>query len=180
ESRVHPSAATLPARTCRRAVGVTTRHVMSGSSRLVAIVSPAMLCCPQSGTSSCVRKSPQAITAFRIQLKIAAPRPCSRRRYRRCAGDIGPLIAYRARSMSRPSAHDPAPAVVLGGGIAGLAAARFLARRYPCVVVFERDRRTDVASPEEAFGSWERPGVPQFRHSHAFLARLRVVLLAHL
>jgi len=82
--------------------------------------------------------------------------------------------------MSRPSAHDPAPAVVLGGGIAGLAAARFLARRYPCVVVFERDRRTDVASPEEAFGSWERPGVPQFRHSHAFLARLRVVLLAHL
>src|SRR5439155_596263 len=28
--------------------------------------------------------------------------------------------------------------------------------------------------------TWQRPGVPQFRHSHAFLARLRLVLLAHL
>src|SRR5204863_21229 len=79
----------------------------------------------------------------------------------------------------RMAADDP-PAVVLGGGIAGLAAARLLARHYPRVVVLERDVRTDCGDPESAFGTWQRPGVPQFRHSHAFLARLRLVLLTHL
>jgi glycine/D-amino acid oxidase-like deaminating enzyme len=72
------------------------------------------------------------------------------------------------------------PAVVLGGGVAGLAAARVLARHFERVVVLEADRRPDVEHPEDAFASWERPGVPQFRHSHAFLARLRVTLLAYL
>src|SRR5438067_2399720 len=74
----------------------------------------------------------------------------------------------------------PRPAVVLGGGLAGLAAARLLRRHFPRVVVLERDRRPETAAPEDAFAAWERRGVPQFRHSHAFLARLRVVLLAHL
>src|SRR6059036_907718 len=82
--------------------------------------------------------------------------------------------------MSTPPAESPLPAVVLGGGLAGLAAARLLARHFPRVVVLERDRRAEIADPEDAFADWERPGVPQFRHSHAFLARLRVVLLAHL
>ena len=82
--------------------------------------------------------------------------------------------------MSTPSANAPLPAVVLGGGLAGLAAARLLRRHFPRVVVLERDRRPETASPEDAFAAWERRGVPQFRHSHAFLARLRVVLLAHL
>lgn len=72
------------------------------------------------------------------------------------------------------------PAVVLGGGVAGLAAARLLARHYERVLVLERDERADVATPEEAFQLWERSGVPQFRHSHAFLARLRLTLLAHM
>ena len=79
--------------------------------------------------------------------------------------------------MSREGAKGPA--VVIGGGIAGLAAARVLARHYARVVVLERDRRDPAASPEEAFDDWERPGVPQFRHSHALLARLRLLLLAH-
>ncbi len=78
---------------------------------------------------------------------------------------------------SRPA--DAPPAVVLGGGLTGLAAARLLVRHFPCVVVLEQDRRPDGGSPEDAFATWTRPGVPQFRHSHAFLARLRVVLLAH-
>src|SRR5262245_53955124 len=89
------------------------------------------------------------------------------------------LIAYPRRAMSS-EAMNGRPAVVLGGGIAGLAAARLLARRHPRVLVLERDPRAAAATPEDAFATWERAGVPQFRHSHAFLARLRVVLLAHL
>jgi 2-polyprenyl-6-methoxyphenol hydroxylase-like FAD-dependent oxidoreductase len=74
----------------------------------------------------------------------------------------------------------PETAVVLGGSVAGLATARLLGRHYARVVVLERDVRPDVADPEDAFARWERPGVPQFRHSHAFLARLRLILLAHM
>src|SRR5512144_792773 len=71
-------------------------------------------------------------------------------------------------------------AVVLGGSVAGLAAARLLARHFSRVVVLERDSRPDVAIAEAAFAVWDRPSVPQFRHSHAFLARLRLILLAHM
>lgn len=73
-----------------------------------------------------------------------------------------------------------APAVVLGGGVAGLAAARALERHFGRVLVLERDERPPVDGPDDAFDGWERGGVPQFRHSHAFLARLRLLLLAHL
>lgn len=71
-------------------------------------------------------------------------------------------------------------AIVLGGSVAGLATARLLARHFARVVVLERDVRPDVDDPESAFAAWERPAVPQFRHSHAFLARLRLILLAHM
>ena len=90
------------------------------------------------------------------------------------------MIAYWFARMSNLEPVPSAPAIVLGGGIAGLAAARLLARHYPRVLVLERDLRPDVARPEEAFTSWRRGGVPQLRHSHAFLARLRLVLLAHM
>src|SRR5262245_10807943 len=82
--------------------------------------------------------------------------------------------------MAEPEVIEPLPAVVLGGGIAGLAAARLLRRHYERVVVLERDQRPGVKVPEEAFTRWERAGVPQFRHSHAFLARARLVLLARM
>lgn len=80
--------------------------------------------------------------------------------------------------MFDPSTPIDPPAVVLGGGIAGLAAARLLARHFPRVVVIERDVRPE-GTADDAFRSWERSGVPQFLHSHAFLARLRLALLAH-
>ncbi len=82
--------------------------------------------------------------------------------------------------MTTDRASGLGSAIVLGGGVAGLAAARLLSRHYSRVVVLERDVRRETASPEDAFRDWERGGAPQFRHSHAFLARLRLVLLAHM
>jgi 2-polyprenyl-6-methoxyphenol hydroxylase-like FAD-dependent oxidoreductase len=54
-----------------------------------------------------------------------------------------------------------AHAIVLGSGIAGLAAAGVLAKRFERVTVLERD-----AAPEERE---PRKGVPQGRHAHIFL-----------
>lgn len=81
---------------------------------------------------------------------------------------------------SVPPNGSGATAVILGGGIAGLATARLVARHFAHVVVLERDVRPPVDSPDAAFAGWDRAGVPQFRHSHAFLARLRLVLLGHM
>ncbi|GIE52408.1 FAD-binding monooxygenase [Amorphoplanes nipponensis] len=53
-------------------------------------------------------------------------------------------------------------AVVIGGGIGGLAAARVLSRRYARVMVVDRDTRPADGEP--------RPGVPQGVHGHILLA----------
>jgi 2-polyprenyl-6-methoxyphenol hydroxylase-like FAD-dependent oxidoreductase len=52
-------------------------------------------------------------------------------------------------------------AVVIGAGIAGLAAARALSDHFEQVVVLERDRLAD--------GPVHRPGTPQSRHAHGLL-----------
>lgn len=57
--------------------------------------------------------------------------------------------------------HDPA--LVLGGSMAGLLAARVLAERYKQVLLLDRDDLT--------LASAERRGVPQGAHAHALLAR---------
>jgi flavin-dependent dehydrogenase len=64
-------------------------------------------------------------------------------------------------------------ALVLGASIAGLAAALALAERGAEVVLVEADADDDPPSAEEAFLNGSRRRVPQSRHSHAFLARLR-------
>jgi 2-polyprenyl-6-methoxyphenol hydroxylase-like FAD-dependent oxidoreductase len=52
-------------------------------------------------------------------------------------------------------------AVVLGGGLGGLSAARALSDRFRQVVILDRDELPDGATP--------RPGVPQGKHPHALL-----------
>jgi 2-polyprenyl-6-methoxyphenol hydroxylase-like FAD-dependent oxidoreductase len=68
---------------------------------------------------------------------------------------------------------DPRPgkdghAVVIGGGMAGLLAARVLSEHFGRVTTIERDSLPDAADP--------RKGVPQGRHAHALLPRGQVVL----
>jgi 2-polyprenyl-6-methoxyphenol hydroxylase-like FAD-dependent oxidoreductase len=73
--------------------------------------------------------------------------------------------------------------VILGAGAAGLLAAVLLARAGRQVLVLDRDPAAAPrpARPARPAGpgwprSGPRAGVPQARHSHAFLARLRSVL----
>jgi len=65
--------------------------------------------------------------------------------------------------------------VVIGAGVGGLGTALALSRRGHEVVVVERDRTPLPRDPDEAF-EWDRRGAPQVRHSHALLARLRLLL----
>jgi len=61
--------------------------------------------------------------------------------------------------MNTPAGRDSA--VVIGAGIAGLAAAKVLANRFARVLVIDRDELPDKAEP--------RRGVPQGQHSHVLL-----------
>ena len=66
--------------------------------------------------------------------------------------------------------------VVIGAGVTGMSAALALARGGHDVIVLERDAGPVPASADAAFELWDRWGIPQARHSHAFLARLRNLL----
>jgi 2-polyprenyl-6-methoxyphenol hydroxylase-like FAD-dependent oxidoreductase len=67
------------------------------------------------------------------------------------------------RAVTRSSAVASNTAVVIGGSLAGLLAARVLAERFDQVIIVERD-----SFPDEAVF---RKGVPQSRHLHLLLAR---------
>lgn len=66
--------------------------------------------------------------------------------------------------------------LVIGGGIAGLSTALALARAGRELTVLERDPPPPDTSADEAFEGWERKGVGHLRHSHAFLARLHMLI----
>jgi 2-polyprenyl-6-methoxyphenol hydroxylase-like FAD-dependent oxidoreductase len=70
--------------------------------------------------------------------------------------------------------------VVLGGGVIGLSTAMMLARHGHSVTVFEQDGEPLSASPEEAWCSWERRGVTQFRQPHYLQPPVRHLLDVHL
>ena len=59
--------------------------------------------------------------------------------------------------------------VVAGGGMCGMAAAMMLARDGHDVVVLEHDKAPVPAGPDEAWWSWERRSVAQFRLAHLLL-----------
>jgi glycine/D-amino acid oxidase-like deaminating enzyme len=72
----------------------------------------------------------------------------------------------------------PASSVtVLGGGVAGLAAALLLARDGHRVTLIERDP-LPLGAPEDAPG-WPRKGIPHFLQPHAFIPRGREELRSH-
>ena len=66
--------------------------------------------------------------------------------------------------------------IVLGGGVCGLSGGMMLARDGHEVTVLERDADPVPGSVEEAWESWSRDGVTQFRLAHFLQPGGRVVL----
>jgi 2-polyprenyl-6-methoxyphenol hydroxylase-like FAD-dependent oxidoreductase len=63
--------------------------------------------------------------------------------------------------------------VVVGGGIGGLSVALLLGRGGHQVTVCERDPAPAPVSTDDAWTGWRRPGTPQARLGHSFLAGFR-------
>jgi 2-polyprenyl-6-methoxyphenol hydroxylase-like FAD-dependent oxidoreductase len=73
-----------------------------------------------------------------------------------------------------------AKVLIIGAGICGLGAAILLARDGHDVTVIERDDHPIPLSAIDAWESWQRKGVAQFRQPHNFMPGLRAILEAEL
>ncbi len=74
----------------------------------------------------------------------------------------------RSKQPAQRSTFDRRHAVVIGGSMAGLLAARVLSDHFAQVTMIERDRLSGDAAP--------RKGVPQGRHVHSLLARGALIM----
>jgi 2-polyprenyl-6-methoxyphenol hydroxylase-like FAD-dependent oxidoreductase len=70
--------------------------------------------------------------------------------------------------------------VIVGAGIGGLSAALLLGRDGHQVVVCERDPAPVPETNDAAWSDWPRPGIPQSRLGHSFLAGFRSLLAERL
>jgi 2-polyprenyl-6-methoxyphenol hydroxylase-like FAD-dependent oxidoreductase len=66
--------------------------------------------------------------------------------------------------------------VMVGGGVVGLGLGMMLARDNHLVTILERDAEVPPKDPEEAWDTWARRGVNQFRLPHLFMPRYRELL----
>ncbi len=69
-----------------------------------------------------------------------------------------------------------AKVLIIGAGICGLGTALLLARDGHDVTVLERDADPLPESPQDAWETWARKGVAQFRQAHNFMPGLRLIL----
>jgi 2-polyprenyl-6-methoxyphenol hydroxylase-like FAD-dependent oxidoreductase len=129
-----------------------------------------------------------------IRRPLMTPTPPSSRAPRRRPAAVTATVAAATTDSTTTtssllaSASTPAPpgklrAVVYGGGLAGLAAARILAELFDQVFLLERDALPSDATPGDASSSRSsspdpaadaahaRRGVPQYRQPHQLLAR---------
>ncbi|CAN5628902.1 FAD-dependent oxidoreductase [soil metagenome] len=70
--------------------------------------------------------------------------------------------------------------LVLGGGVVGLSTSMLLAGDGHTVTLLDRDAAPPPPDPREAWRTWERRGVNQFRLLHFFQPRFRQLLEAEL
>ena len=89
-----------------------------------------------------------------------------------CSQVAPPRDLFRTRLEGVTLAH----IAIVGGGIAGRAAALFLARRAHTVTVFEHERPWPTGDIDRDFFDWRRPRTPQAIQPHGLLAPVRSVL----
>ncbi len=70
--------------------------------------------------------------------------------------------------------------LILGGGVIGLSTAMMLTRRGHDVTVLEHDAEPLPGSVDEAWQTWDRRGVAQFRQAHYLHSAARQILDDHL